>query len=176
MPRNPSRRRRPRGVVDTSVLVAGISGFRRPKPDPDNPSAAVLRRWVDRRSFAWLVSADIVDEYREVLTRLGVSRATVGRVLNLLAEDAELIPETVSLGISPDPGDEPFCSCAEAGHADFIVTLNPQDFPQDRLQARVIAPGAPLPSRSQGARPSARERTVQCDGSIERGGAERAGL
>jgi predicted nucleic acid-binding protein len=32
-------------------------------------------------------------------------------------------------GISPDPDDEPFCACAEAGNADFIVTLNPVDFP-----------------------------------------------
>lgn len=149
MARSRSRPGRLRGVIDTSVLVAGISGFRRPRPDPDNCSATLLRRWVDRRAFTWLVSTDILDEYREVLVRLGVSRTTVGRVLNLLNEDAERISETVATGISPDPGDESFCACAEAGDADFIVTLNPRDFPQDRLRARVIAPGAPLPSRGR---------------------------
>jgi predicted nucleic acid-binding protein len=158
LPRSRSRRRRLRGVVDTSVLVAGISGFRRPVPDPDNASATLLRHWVDRRSFTWLVSSDILDEYREVLARLGVARATVGRVLNLLAEDAERISETISTGISPDPGDEPFCACAEAGDADFIVTLNPRDFPQARLRSRVIGPSDPLPSRGRPDR--SRERDI----------------
>lgn len=65
LPRSRSRRRRLRGVVDTSVLVAGISGFRRPVPDPDDASATLLRQWIDRRSFTWLVSRDILDEYRK---------------------------------------------------------------------------------------------------------------
>jgi len=43
-------------------------------------------------------------------------------------------------GISPDPGDDPFCLCAEQGRADFVVTLNPKDFPQDRLKATVVLP------------------------------------
>jgi predicted nucleic acid-binding protein len=43
--------------------------------------------------------------------------------------------------ISPDPKDNPFCPFAEQGKADFIVTLNSEDFPEDRLKAKVIAPG-----------------------------------
>jgi predicted nucleic acid-binding protein len=100
---------------------------------------------VERRPFVWLVSDDIIDEYRHVLRRLGVRRATVGRVLNLLAESAELVTGGSFRGLSPDPGDEPFWASAESGRADFIVTLNPSDFPQDRLSAKVIAPGDPLP-------------------------------
>lgn len=145
MRRKAERRRRPRGVVDTSVLVAGISGFRREPPDLTNKSAQLIRRWADRHSFVWLVSMEILDEYRDVLRRLGVRRATVGGVLNLLAERAERIASGPSRQLSPDPGDEPFCMCAEDGDADFIVTLNPRDFPTDRLTAKVIAPGAPLP-------------------------------
>jgi hypothetical protein len=72
--------------------------------------------------------------------------------LNLLAESAELVTGGSSRGLSPDPGDEPFCASAESGRADFIVTLNPSDFPQDRLSAKVIAPGDPLP----GGRPRSR--------------------
>lgn len=145
MPRRPERSRRPRGVVDTSVLVAGISGFRRPFPATGNRSARFIREWVDRQSFVWLVSNEILDEYRDVLRRLGVRRATVGRVVNLLAESAEFIAGARSRSLSPDPGDDPFCACAENGSATFVVTLNPRDFPQDRLAARVIAPGDPLP-------------------------------
>jgi len=47
-----------------------------------------------------------------------------------------------SLEISPDPKDDPFCLCSEEGNADFIVTLNPKDFPQERLRAKVISPEA----------------------------------
>lgn len=151
MPRRPKPSRRPRGVVDTSVLVAGISGFRPRVPGRDNPSARLVRRWTERRSFVWLVSKDILEEYRDVLRRLGVRRATVGRVINLLAYAAELVVSGPYRDLSPDPGDEPFCACAESGGADFIVTLNPSDFPQDRLSAKVIAPSAPLPG-SQRAR------------------------
>ncbi len=85
------RRHLRRGVVDTSVLVAGISAFRREPPNPQNTSARLLRGWVERRTFTWLVSVDILDEYRDVLRRLKVRRATVGRVINLLAEAAEAV-------------------------------------------------------------------------------------
>jgi predicted nucleic acid-binding protein len=114
----------------------------------------LIHDWVDRRTFVWLVSKDIVDEYRDVLRRLGVRRATVGRVLNLLVENAEDITSGRSLGLSPDPGDEPFCVCAEHGSADFVVTLNPSDFPQNRLTAKVIAPGDPLPGAGRARRSS----------------------
>jgi predicted nucleic acid-binding protein len=47
-----------------------------------------------------------------------------------------------SFEISPDPKDDPFCLCSEEGNADFIVTLNPKDFPQEWLRAKVISPEA----------------------------------
>jgi hypothetical protein len=45
-------------------------------------------------------------------------------IVNLPREDAELVIVTTMPGISPDPGDDPFCACAEIGRADFVVTLN----------------------------------------------------
>jgi hypothetical protein len=58
---------------------------------------------------------------------------------------AEEIPATAASEVSPDPDDELFCSCAEAGKADFIITLNPRDPPQHRLRAHSILPGQPIP-------------------------------
>ena len=81
-----------------------------------------------------------MDEYKEVLKRLGVRRNLIGRVISLIRERAEEIKLRSSIEISPDPGDEPFCHCSEQGKADFIVTLNPDDFPQERLKAKVVAP------------------------------------
>jgi hypothetical protein len=41
-------------VVDTSVLVAGISGFRKPFASGGNPSADVLHEWAESNNFLWL--------------------------------------------------------------------------------------------------------------------------
>ena len=148
------KRKRPRGVVDTSVLVAGIAGFkstgfRSTEIAPRNPSANLLRDWIEGDTFVWLVSDEILLEYKRVLGRLGVRRPLIGKIINLLREEAELVPASALPGISPDPGDDPFCGCAEAGRADFIVTLNPKDFPQALLSAHVIKPGEDVPTTAR---------------------------
>lgn len=136
-----AKNRKPRVVIDTSILVAGISGFREPFVPGRNPSADVLHRWGEKNHFVWLITEDILDEYKEVLKRLRVRSQLIGRVVNLIRERAEEIKVRSSIEISPDPKDDPFCLCAEQGKADFIITLNPTDFPKDRLGAKAIAPG-----------------------------------
>jgi predicted nucleic acid-binding protein len=143
-PKPPKRQRR--GVVDTSVVVAGIAGFKGQSVAPTNPSAVLLRAWIDKDTFTWLVSAAVLDEYVEVLRRCGVRRSLIGTVVNLLREEAEFVVPRRAIAAQPDPDDAPFWECAEVGEADFIVTLNKRDFPQGRLTARVIDPGEPLPS------------------------------
>jgi predicted nucleic acid-binding protein len=135
------KRKRPRGVVDTSVLVAGIAGFKSTEIAPKNPSANLLRDWIEEDTFVWLANDEILLEYKRVLGKLGVRRPLIGKIINLLREEAELVPASALPNISPDPGDDPFCGCAEIGRADFIVTLNPKDFPQALLSARIIRPG-----------------------------------
>ena len=127
-PKLPRPRRR--GVVDTSVLVAGIAGFRTDKP-ATNPSAEFLRAWTEHDTFTWLISTAILDEYVEVLRRCGVHRSLVGKVVNLLREAAEMVAPRRSIEAQPDPDDASFWECAEAGAADFIVTLNRMDFPAE---------------------------------------------
>jgi predicted nucleic acid-binding protein len=122
------------------VLVAGISGFREPFVRGRNPSADVLHRWAEQNSFIWLVTQDILGEYKEVLKRLGVRRSLIGTVINLIRERAEDVRVRFPVDISPDPEDDPFCICAESGNADFIVTLNSKDFPKGRLKSKVVLP------------------------------------
>jgi predicted nucleic acid-binding protein len=143
------KRKRPRGVVDTSVLVAGIAGFKAAEIAPRNPSANLLRDWIEGDTFVWLVSDEILLEYKRVMGRLGIRRPLIGKIINLLREEAELVPASALPSISPDPGDDPFCGCAEAGRADFIVTLNPKDFPQTLLSAHVIKPGEDVPTTAR---------------------------
>lgn len=78
----PGREDQRRGVIDTSVLVAGIAGFKSGRP-PLNPSAVLLRDWLERATFIWLITEDILAEYKEVLRRLGVRR-NPARSLRLL--------------------------------------------------------------------------------------------
>lgn len=133
-------------MVDTSVLVAGVAGLRPIEMASPNSSAAMLRDWVENGTFIWLVTDEILLEYKTVLARLNVRRSTIGRIINLLSEEGEIIPVSSGANISPDPGDDPFCLCSEQGAADFLVTLNPRDFPQRLLSAHVIAPGERIPT------------------------------
>ena len=127
------------------MLVAGIAGFKSWRV-VENPSASFLRDWIEHATFTWLVSEDIVSEYKEVLTRLGVRRNLVGEVINLLREEAEFVDVRITSDASLDPDDNPFCACAEQGRATFIATLNEKDFPQKKLRAKVILPGASIPT------------------------------
>ena len=140
-------------MVDTSVLVAGIAGFKSKQIAPRNPSAKLLQDWIEWDTFVWLVSDEILLEYKRVLGRLGVRRQLIGRIVNLVRDEAELVPASALPNISPDPGDDPFCGCAEVGRADFIVTLNPTDFPQTLLSAHVIKPGERIPTTARRKRP-----------------------
>ena len=79
-----SKKRKRREVIDTSVLVAGISGFRIPYVPGKNPSADLLYKWAEKSNFVWLVTEDILDEYKEVLKRLGVRSNLIGTVVNLI--------------------------------------------------------------------------------------------
>jgi predicted nucleic acid-binding protein len=126
--------------VDTNVVVAGISGFRDQYIAGRIPSADLLHRWAGEEHFVWLYSEDILTEYKQVLRRLHVRSPAIGALINSIRERGELVEVRSSAEISPDPKDDAFCICAEEGSADFIFTLNPKDFPQSRLKAKVIQP------------------------------------
>ena len=122
-------------------MISGISAFKGSFVPGKSSSADMLHEWVARPGFVWLVTAEILEEYKEVAKRLNVRPNVAGRLINLLHEEAEDIAVGEATQISPDPKDNCFCACAEEGRADFLVTLNPGDFPQMRLSARVVSPG-----------------------------------
>jgi predicted nucleic acid-binding protein len=136
-----SRKRKQRAVVDTNVVVAGISGFRDQYVAARVPSADLMFRWADEEHFTWLYTEDILTEYKEILKRLHVRPAMIGAFINLIRERGEAVEVRAEAEISPDPKDDPFCACSETGNADIIFTLNSKDFPQSSLKAKVLAPG-----------------------------------
>lgn len=141
---SPKPRKAPRGVVDTSVIIAGAAAFRGAPLHPETDSGRLLLKWINEGHFQWLYTEDILDEYKELLNRFDVRSATIGRFINLLREEGVQVRVRKNPGISPDPSDAPFCACAEAGSASFIVTLNPRDFPQSKIRATVIKPSQQL--------------------------------
>ena len=100
----------------------------------------MLHNWAERNNFNWLITEDILDEYKDVLKRLRVRPNVIGKVINLIRERAEEVNVHASVQISPDPKDDAFCLCAESGKADFVVTLNTRDFPQVRLRSKIVHP------------------------------------
>src|SRR5260370_18505840 len=90
LPAKPKKGKR-RVVVDTNVLVAGISGFKGAYVPAKYPSADVLFRWADRENSIWLVTEEILDEYKEVLKRRNVRAALIGRFINLLPAHSDRI-------------------------------------------------------------------------------------
>jgi predicted nucleic acid-binding protein len=102
------RGKQPRGVIDTSVLVAGVAGFKS-RRSVENPSASLLRHWIEDGTFTWLVTEEILSEYKGVLARLGVRRNLVGGIINLLREEAEFVDVRIENDVSPDPPDNAFC-------------------------------------------------------------------
>lgn len=143
------KKKRPRGVVDTSVLVAGVAAFKATDFGPLVSSAKMLRDWINNRTFTWLVNEEIIDEYKIILARRKVRPNLIAAAISLIRSAAEEVSLAAGHDISPDPFDEPFCICAEKGNADFIVTLNPRDFPQQKLKAHVISPGDPIPTTAR---------------------------
>lgn len=76
------KRRKSRGVVDTSVLVACVAGMKDSAHESNVANAKFVQRWLKERTFVWLISDEILEEYREVLARLGVRRPLIGKIVN----------------------------------------------------------------------------------------------
>jgi predicted nucleic acid-binding protein len=140
-----TRHRYWRLVLDTMVVIRGARAFRQKPPSPHTPELRIVQAWIaDEDLFEWCYSETIGAEYREVLQRLGVPRAAVGRFLNALRVGGTEILATVEGEFSPDPKDDPFYQCAIAADADYIVTDNVKDFPPlpGRKRPRIITPSA----------------------------------
>ena len=52
-------------------------------------SADILHEWVEKGSFVWLITPEILEEYKEVARRLRVRPNVAGQLINLLKEEAE---------------------------------------------------------------------------------------
>ena len=116
------------------MLVAGIAGFKSWRA-AENPSASFLRDWLEHATFTWLVSEDIISEYKEVLTRLGVRRNLVGEVINLLREEAEFVEVRITSDASPSRRQSVLCLCG-TGAGSVHCNFKPEGLPSKETTSR----------------------------------------
>jgi len=123
-----------RVVIDTNILVSAALKDR----DPE----AVIKWVIAHPDWLWLVTPEILAEYKEVLGRpkFGFPRALLDRWFRLL--DAVTTPVVADPPIKypRDQKDAMFIACAVAARADYLITGD-RDFTEARkLLATVILP------------------------------------
>jgi putative PIN family toxin of toxin-antitoxin system len=125
-----------RAIIDTNVLVSALIS-------PSGNEALLLlavKQGLVRPCF----SPAMLEEYSEVLARpkFAFSADEIMALIDLLQHQGDLLRPAPVSGISPDPKDDKFLACALAARADFVVTGNKKDFPNDELGAtQVVSAG-----------------------------------
>lgn len=69
------------------------------------PSAQMLRAWIEDDTFQWLITEEILDEYKEILARCKVRRDLIAHAISLIRTAAQVVPDVPGYGISPDQPD-----------------------------------------------------------------------
>ncbi len=112
-------------VIDTNVVVS--AAFKNKGPE------AVLRAVVAHPEWEWVVSTEILVEYREVLARpkFGLPPTLLREWITFLETATVLVEVPAGLAYPPDPTDAKFLACALAVKADWLVTGD-RDFTQAR--------------------------------------------
>lgn len=103
-------------VIDTNVLVsAAVTGR--------NPEAVILFI-VGNSDYEWVVSTEIITEYKEVLSRsrLRLKQEQKERWFNILDAATTLIEVNIEVDFPTDQKDAKFLACAAASEADFLIT------------------------------------------------------
>jgi uncharacterized protein len=112
----------PAAVIDTDVVVSGLIGG-----VPRSPTTAILNAMLGGR-FTFLLSLDLLAEYREVLLRPairrrhGLSAAEVEVVLTELALNGTERDPAPSAAVLPDTGDRHLWALLEDTAAAVLVT------------------------------------------------------
>lgn len=114
-----------RVVIDTNVVVSAALKNK----DPE----AVLRAVVAHLDWEWVVSAEILAEYKTVLARpkFGLTSELLRQWIRFLETVTVLMEVPVVPPYPPDPTDAKFLACALAAHAEWLVTGD-RDFAQAR--------------------------------------------
>jgi uncharacterized protein len=103
-------------VIDTNVLISAVLRDR----DPE----AVIVFVLEQDEFTWVVSDQILTEYRDVLARkrLGIPDSMQQRWLQLIGSLASIVSVDQVISFPRDQKDAKFLACALSAKAEFLIT------------------------------------------------------
>lgn len=103
-------------LVDTNVLVSAVWRDRKPE--------AVILWLIAHPDWQWLVSAEIMEEYKEVLHRkkFAFPAETLQKWETLLDRDTHPVTVNTEVDFPRDQKDAKFLACALSNNADFFIT------------------------------------------------------
>ena len=103
-------------IIDTNVLVSAAIADRNPE--------AIILFVISNPNFEWIVSQEILREYKEVISRprLKLNQEQKQRWNNLIDVATTLIDVRVEIDFPRDRKDAKFLECTVAAEADFLIT------------------------------------------------------
>jgi len=105
-----------RVILDTNVLMSGIFF--------GGPPEKIINAWLDGQ-ITFVVSPEIIDEYRRVAVRLGEKhpRVKIESLLALALGSAEVVAAEALPGqVCTDPDDDKFIACAISAGVVVVVS------------------------------------------------------
>jgi uncharacterized protein len=131
----------PVAIIDTNVVVSGLL-----TTDPGSPTAVILDGML-RGDFSYVLSLELLAEYREVLLRPkirrrhGLGTADLETLLTEVALNGSVRDPPPMTGAVPDLGDRHLWAILQSDPDAVLVTGD------DALQQRAAAPGRVLSPR-----------------------------
>ncbi len=103
-------------IIDTNILVSAVLRGREPR--------AVIQFIVENPEFKWIVSAEILAEYKEVLSRkkFKLTSEVKAEWFEIIDTFPTIIDVNVEIDFPRDRKDAKFLACAVAADADFLIT------------------------------------------------------
>ncbi len=122
-----------RVVLDTNIIVSALL-------QPLGPPARIYVLAL-AGAIQPCVSAQTYAEYEEVISRPRFQRSPddIASALRTLREKSIWVRPTGSVQVCADPDDDVFLDCAQAAHADYLVTGNLKHFPMSWGGTRIVA-------------------------------------
>lgn len=105
-----------RVIIDTNILVSAAVADGKPE--------TVINFIISHTDYDWIVSEEILEEYKEVLQRkkLKLSETKKAEWLTLIENSTQLIEVNVTVDFTRDSKDAKFIALARVSKADFLLT------------------------------------------------------
>ena len=119
-------------VLDTNVLISAVL-------KPGGLEAAVVEAVLAGHLEAW-VTPEVWAEYEEVFSRpkFAKIREASRKLLDALSARAQWTTSIAPSTLALDEDDNRFVECAQAAQANYLVTGNLKDYPDERGPTRAV--------------------------------------